>query len=247
TTDAKTASITDKTTPTTTTTTYTTPSHWTTLTPTDQSTFLTYLNERCHPLSLLSANRYTTEPYHRRGSINFRFTPSTNPSAYAAVSLDCEMVETIYHEDAVVQVTLVDILTNTLLLDLTVVPTHQILDYRTKYSGMSASLMSERIAQGKTVTGYAAARAKIWEFINADTILVGQSLNNDLNVLGMTHWRIVDSFLLVKEGGYREMGKSMRLKALVEDFVGVEIQKGDGSSGHDCAEDAFAAREVVVW
>ncbi|PWY69672.1 hypothetical protein BO94DRAFT_477708, partial [Aspergillus sclerotioniger CBS 115572] len=166
-----------------------------------------------------------------------------------AISLDCEMAQTIYGEDTLVQVTLIDMLTATPLLDLTVIPTHPIADWRTQWSGMSESIMAERIASPdhETVRGYAEARARVWDFVNADTILVGQSLNFDLKVLGMVHWRVVDSFILVKEGGFRAGGGSMRLKNLVEDFVGVRIQTGDGETGHDCLEDTFGAREVVVW
>ncbi|GKZ37076.1 hypothetical protein AbraIFM66950_008466 [Aspergillus brasiliensis] len=221
------------------------PSRWTTLTTAEQTKALAFLTNNYHTISTLQASNYTITPNTIKNNIHFQPTPNTTRSARQAVSLDCEMVTDTTGRTQLCQVSLVDILTGELLLDQPVLPTAPISDWRTNWSGMTADLMAEHIAAGRTVTGYEGARARVWEFVNKQTILVGQSLNFDLDVLGIVHERVVDTYLLMR--GERR-GRSCRLRDIVRDCCGVEIQKGEElDNGHDCAEDCYAAREVALW
>ncbi|OJZ81715.1 hypothetical protein ASPFODRAFT_65109 [Aspergillus luchuensis CBS 106.47] len=234
--------------PTTPSTTYAPPSpRWTALTTqAEQTKALDFLTNNCHTVQTLQAANYTITPDTTKNNIRFQQTPDTyNPSALLAVSLDCEMVTDITGRTQLCQVSLVDVLTGELLLDQPVLPTEPVSDWKTKWSGMTAELMDQHVAAGRTVNGYEGARARVWDFVDQNTILVGQSLNFDLDVLGIVHDRIVDTYLLMK--GERR-GRSCRLRDIVRDCCGVEIQKGEEvQEGHDCAEDCYAAREVALW
>ncbi|GLA62017.1 hypothetical protein AtubIFM54640_002553 [Aspergillus tubingensis] len=230
-----------------TTTTCTAPSRWTTLTTeAEQAKALDFLTNNCHTIQTLQAANYTIIPDTTKNNIRFQQTPDTyNPSARLAVSLDCEMVTDITGRTQLCQVSLVDVLTGELLLDQPVLPTEPVSDWKTKWSGMTAELMDQHVAAGRTVNGYEGARARVWDFVDQNTILVGQSLNFDLDVLGIVHDRVVDTYLLMK--GERR-GRSCRLRDIVRDCCGVKIQKGEEvQEGHDCAEDCYAAREVALW
>lgn len=100
-------------------------------------------------------------------------------------------------------------------------------------------------ARKETLSGWRGARAEVWRHIDADTILVGHSLQNDLDALRMIHTRVADSAILagnaVGPGSTRRWG----LKGLCHEFLGILVQTG--KAGHDCLEDALAAREVVLW
>ncbi|GLB10750.1 hypothetical protein AtubIFM57258_007160 [Aspergillus tubingensis] len=231
----------------TTTTTYTAPSRWTTLTTqAEQTKALDFLTNNCHTIQTLQAANYTITPDTTKNNIRFQQTPDTyNPSTRLAVSLDCEMVTDITGRTQLCQVSLVDVLTGELLLDQPVLPTEPVSDWKTKWSGMTAELMDQHVAAGRTVDGYEGARARVWDFVDQNTILVGQSLNFDLDVLGIVHDRVVDTYLLMKG---KRRGRSCRLRDIVRDCCGVEIQKGEEvQEGHDCAEDCYAAREVALW
>lgn len=105
--------------------------------------------------------------------------------------------------------------------------------------------MSKAVARGQTLPSWEAARAALWGHMDSETILIGQSLSNDLKALGMVHTRIVDSEILTKKAVGPGCPRSWGLKKLCESFLGLKIQAGN--SGHISLEDAFAARELVLW
>lgn len=137
-----------------------------------------------------------------------------------------------------------DYMTGETLIHTYVRPSRKVTDWRTRYSGITAKAMAEATARGNVLPGWEAARAELWKYIDADTVLIGHSLHNDLNILKILHTRIVDSGILTKNavGINRQWG----LKTLCEELMGIRIQT-NGRKGHDCMEDALAAREVVLW
>ncbi|KAL4866238.1 hypothetical protein BDV12DRAFT_173319 [Aspergillus spectabilis] len=177
-------------------------------------------------------------------------TPVYNPIARKAVVLDCEMVGVLgannRETSEVVRLSAVDFLTGEVLIDTYVSPKGHVISWRTKFSGVNASILREQKQRGNVIEGWKAARELVWHFIDAQTILIGHSLNNDLSVLGMVHTQVVDSAILTRVAVAEECQRHWALKILVQQFLNLEIQAG-GSSGHDCLEDTFAAREVVLW
>lgn len=97
-----------------------------------------------------------------------------------AVALDAEMFYTVGGYE-VSRVTAVDFFTEATLLDVLVSPRHTpVLDYNTKWSGVSA----ESYTSGELpVLSFAELKGKLAEIIGDETILIGHSLDNDLRLL----------------------------------------------------------------
>ncbi|GAD96996.1 RNA exonuclease, putative [Paecilomyces variotii No. 5] len=166
-------------------------------------------------------------------------TPRLKP-ARPAVVLDCEMVEVDYNTSEVVRLCAVDFLSGSVLIDTYVMPTGKITDYRTRYSGVTPSMLSKM-----KIVGWAAARAELYKFIDDSTILIGQSLNNDLDVLRVVHFNIIDTAIVTQMAVGPECTRRWGLKALCNAFLDREIQ--NRKTGHECLEDVFATREVLWW
>ena len=75
------------------------------------------------------------------------------------------------------------------------------------------------------------------DLLPADAILIGQSLNSDLNALQMMHPYVIDtSVIFCISGNRRRKSKLSLLSAL---FLGHTIQN-EGKKGHNPIEDALA-------
>ncbi|KAL2795441.1 hypothetical protein BJX66DRAFT_302078 [Aspergillus keveii] len=175
--------------------------------------------------------------------------PVYNPNAREALVLDCEMVGVLdaNHRETseVVRVSAVDFLSGEVLIDTYVSPQGHVVSWRTKFSGVDAAILREKKREGKVISGWRAARTLLWSFIDAQTILIGHSLNNDLAVLGMVHTRVVDSAIMTRLAVGEDCQRHWALKILGKQFLDRDIQTGN--DGHDCLEDTYAAREVVLW
>ena len=178
---------------------------------------------------------------------SFAKTPSHfGPQKRDAVVLDCEMVGVTGRCSEAVRLCASDFITATVLVDIFIRPDHPVVDWRTKYSGVTEAIMMEAYQQGRVVDSWRVARDMLWSHINEDTILIGQNLWNDLNVLRMVHTRIIDSGLLASAATGPEARRTWGLKNLCSELLNIEIQN-KGKQGHDCMEDCMATREVVLW
>lgn len=138
-----------------------------------------------------------------------------------------------------------DFLTGEILVDTYVDPEQRVVAWRSKFSGVTKALLKEMKLQGRTVDGWQSARELLWQHIDEDTILIGHSLNYDLRVLGMIHTQVVDSAIVTKGAVGEDCNRSWALKTLCQQLLGREIQAK--TTGHDCLEDTFAAREILLW
>ncbi|KAL3457970.1 ribonuclease H-like domain-containing protein [Aspergillus heterothallicus] len=176
-------------------------------------------------------------------------TSTSNASARKAVVIDCEMVGVLgannRETSEIVRLCAVDFLTGEVLIDTYVDPMGRVISWRSKFSGVTAAVMREKTRQGQVIHGWKAARKLLWRFIDGQTVLIGHGLNNDLGVLGVVHTRVVDSAILTRLAVGGDCNRHWALKVLMKQFLGLEIQTG--KDGHDCLEDTFAAREVVLW
>lgn len=78
--------------------------------------------------------------------------------------------------------------------------------------------------------------------------MVGQSLQQDLNRLRLSHEKIFDTAILTAEavfGTGTPFGRRWSLQSLCADLLKLRIRQG--SNTHDALEDAMAAREVALW
>lgn len=80
--------------------------------------------------------------------------------------------------------------------------------------------------------------------MNADTVLVGHAIHNDVNALGMWHARILDSAILTSAAVFVDRAPecTWSLKALTKEFMGTTFRGTSVRIG-----DARATRGVVLW
>ncbi|OHE94881.1 exonuclease [Colletotrichum orchidophilum] len=183
--------------------------------------------------------------------------PDRNPSVpkCAALVIDCEMAGTANGENELVQVTILDFLTGRALLSRPVNPSRPILDWRENFTGLNAASMSDAVARNEALDGWEAAQAALWRFCDKETIIIGQSLQKDLQVLHTSHSRIIDSAIITADavlGKKSKIKKRWGLEALCKELLGIQIRSplgadGGGGAHHDALEDALAAREVVLF
>ncbi len=152
------------------------------------------------------------------------------------VAIDCEMVLCANNKYRLAWLAVTSC-SGEVLVDTLVKPDEPILDYLTKYSGVSA----EKLAP--VTTTLAQAQAMLLAVIDADTYLCGHSLENDLHALGLIHERILDTSLLYPRGTAPSRFQKHALRYLTDKFLKRQIQGGDF---HSPSEDAAAAMELTL-
>ncbi|CAO2658541.1 Nn.00g062640.m01.CDS01 [Neocucurbitaria sp. VM-36] len=216
---------------------------------------LTALTMSCHSFQILTQNKYTSGPGYSKilgVEVGLSLMPLPTPvhdpqvPKRGAVALDCEMVGVNKNGSEVARISAIDCLSGEVLIDTLVQPTQPVTDWRTKFSGITKKAMTAAVVSKRALKGWPAARAELWEHIDSNTILIGQALYHDLDALRMQHWRIVDSAILAKDAVGPGVSRQWGLKNLCKQLLGIDIQS-NGKKGHDSVEDAFAAREVVLW
>ena len=150
------------------------------------------------------------------------------------IAVDCEMCDTT-NGIAITRLTLVDHNCK-VILDTYIQPEAAITNHRTQWSGIT-----EEKIKSVTVTLFQAQLA-FMRIVNADTILVGHSLENDLRALKIIHNKCCDTAVMYPHSqGYPLRRK---LKVIAEEYLGITIQSSD--SGHNSVEDAAAAMELAI-
>lgn len=84
------------------------------------------------------------------------------------------------------------------LVNTLVQPKERVIDWHTRYCGVTQQAMNAATMCGDALEGWRTVRAAMCEHIDDDTILVGQSLQHDLDVLRMIHLRVVDAGILAR-------------------------------------------------
>lgn len=158
------------------------------------------------------------------------------------LAMDCEMcitspAGTTPQVFSLTRVSIIDWDGNTVFDEL-VKPAEPITDYVTPYSGITPAML-----ENVTTTLEDIQQKLITSVLTPDTILVGHSLNSDLNALKLTHPYIIDTALLFPHPRGPPLKSS--LKWLAQKYLSREIQKGHGSTGHDSIEDAKACLDLV--
>ncbi|XP_041452125.1 putative uncharacterized protein DDB_G0282129 isoform X4 [Drosophila obscura] len=165
------------------------------------------------------------------GGYNFGHTPSV----YA---LDCEMSYTGRGLD-VTKVSLVA-LNGQLVYEHFVRPDCDIIDYNTRYSGIT-----EQDLRSGDVKSLAEVQRDLLQLISADTILIGHALDNDLRALRIVHHTLIDTSITFPHGSGFPFRRALRL--LTKYHLHREIQCGDGTTGHSSFEDSRACMDLMLW
>ncbi|NWI16766.1 REXO5 exonuclease, partial [Crypturellus soui] len=148
--------------------------------------------------------------------------------------LDCEMCLTAKGNE-VTRVSLVDAQGRCLLNEL-VKPESRVVNYRTRFSGITRKMLLP------VKTKLADIQTRLKRMLPHDAVLVGHSLNADLQALQMIHPSVIDTSLLFA----RNEGRRFKLKFLAKAVLGKEIQC-EQKIGHDPTEDAKAALELAQF
>uniref|UniRef100_A0A3Q0QZ88 Zgc:152968 n=1 Tax=Amphilophus citrinellus TaxID=61819 RepID=A0A3Q0QZ88_AMPCI len=154
------------------------------------------------------------------------------PSVY---SLDCEMCYTVHG----LELSRVTVVNSSLqvVYDSFVKPDNEVIDYNTRFSGIG-----EEDVKGHH-TSLREVQETLLSFINADTILIGHSLETDLCLLKLLHGMVVDTSVVFPH----RLGPphKLTLNKLTAEYLRRIIQ--ESVCGHDTAEDAAACMELMLW
>ena len=189
----------------------------------------------------------------------FEETPpnETVVGSKTAVCFDCEMGYTTYGME-LIRLTATSFPYGSVLLDTLVRPLGEVLDLNSRYSGVwpndfMSAIPSDRLktpvlANGETealpiASSPAVARSLLFNLISPTTPLIGHALENDLNATRIIHPSIVDTCLLFPH--FRGLPMRHGLKALMKKYLDKDVQVNNDGKGHDSAEDARSAGELV--
>jgi hypothetical protein len=161
-------------------------------------------------------------------------------------SLDCEMVQTAKGYE-LARVTLLqltgvdhrvqDEVSYIVVMDEFVKPYGQILDYKTEYSGVTATILQD------VTTRLEQIQAAVISIVDQDDILLGHSLENDLRALCLVHDTVVDTAVVFRAKKER---RKYSLRHLSATLLGKKIQSNHGADGHCSEEDAAASLNLAV-
>lgn len=187
----------------------------------------------------------------------FKETPArgTKGKPKQPVVFDCEMSYTTLGLE-LVRVTALSWPSHKTLLDVLVRPIGEILDMNTRFSGVTAEMLSNAKDYGlvprpkyepgeqlQRVASPAAAREFMFDLLDPQTPLIGHAIENDLNACRMIHPFVIDTVLLYPH----TLGLPYRrgLKDLTRSILGRSIQAST-SAGHDSKEDSIATGDLVL-
>ena len=136
---------------------------------------------------------------------------------YGIYSLDGEMCFTTSGLE-LIKLTVVGV-EGRLVYESLVIPEGEILDYNTRFSGISARDLKR--GPSKTLRE---VQNDVMGFVNAHTILIGHGLENDLRALKLVHTTVIDTSIVFPH--YFGLPYRRSLKSLVKSYLKRDIQVG---------------------
>ncbi|KAJ4345864.1 uncharacterized protein N0V89_011999 [Didymosphaeria variabile] len=150
------------------------------------------------------------------------------------LAVDCEMCKDVNDVSVLTRISLID-WDGTVVMDKLVKPDTPIKDYVTQWSGITEEMLRD------VTTSLSDIQKELLDILTPRTILIGHSLNSDLNAIKLTHPFLIDTGILfphIKGPPYKQS-----LKWLAQKFLRKDIQKG--ADGHDSIEDAKTCLHLV--
>lgn len=167
------------------------------------------------------------------------FVRTLHPEAvlndYGVYALDCEMCYTTNGLD-LTRVTVINSSCK-VVYETLIKPLHPIIDYNTRYSGITEEQMSD------VKTTLLEVQATLLTMFSSKTILIGHSLESDFKALKLIHNTVVDTSVLFPH----KMGPPYKraLRNLSSEYLKKIIQ--NSVDGHDSAEDAMVCMELIIY
>ncbi|EJD76767.1 exonuclease [Loa loa] len=150
-------------------------------------------------------------------------------------AVDCEMCTTETGESELTRISIVNECYE-VLLDTLVKPRNRIVDYVTKYSGITEKMLENVNVRVEDV------QKALSHILPNDAILVGHTLECDFNAMRITHPYCVDISLCLNLSGKDRQRSS--LKTLARIFLNEEIQ---GENGHCSVDDAVITMRLLKY
>lgn len=150
-----------------------------------------------------------------------------------AVGIDCEMGFTSLGFE-LLRITAIDFISGEEVFDILVKPKGQVLDLNTRWSGI-AEIKEEALTFEDSIE-------LLGEIVDANTIMIGHGLENDMNTMRLIHEKIVDTAVLYPKHKATPTFR-FSLKQLAFQYLGRNIQSGQ----HDSGEDSLAAIDVAKY
>lgn len=150
------------------------------------------------------------------------------------LAVDCEMCKDENDVSVLTRISLID-WDGAVVMDKLVKPDTPIKDYVTQWSGITEEMLRD------VTTTLPDIQKELLEILTPQTVLIGHSLNSDLNAIKITHPFVIDTGILfphIKGPPYKQS-----LKYLAQKFLRKDIQKG--AAGHDSVEDAKTCLYLV--
>ncbi|GAU99145.1 hypothetical protein RvY_10187 [Ramazzottius varieornatus] len=180
-------------------------------------------------------------PTHQNGLDISYYVPTKG--AYAPVTstsplfgVDCEMCMTSSRRHELTRISIVNE-TLQVVYDTYVKPFNPVLNYLTKYSGITKAILDP------VKTRLHDVQEAIRKLLPPDAILCGQSLNGDLHALEMIHPYVIDTSVIYNLTGSPRAKTALKTLSMV--FLGKKIQGAD-KRGHDSVEDSRTTMELVL-
>lgn len=127
---------------------------------------------------------------------------------------------------------------NEVIYDSFVKPDEEITNYQTRYSGITENTLRE------VTTTIDFVQKKLLSIISSTDILIGHSLESDLNVLHLRHPRVIDSALTYEH--HKGFPQKPGLRWLADQYLGRSIQNGEkDGTGHSSVEDLIASLDLI--
>ncbi|XP_029916017.1 RNA exonuclease 1 homolog [Myripristis murdjan] len=169
------------------------------------------------------------------GFVSTQPRPPSDHSCPGVYSVDCEMCYTTQG----LELSRVTVVNSSLqvVYDTFVRPDNEVIDYNTRFSGISEEDM-EGIS-----TSIREVQETLLSFISADTILIGHGLETDLCALKLLHGTVVDTSVVFPH--HLGPPHKLSLNSLTASYLRRIIQ--ESVCGQDTAEDAAACMELMLW
>lgn len=183
-------------------------------------------------------------PYEGFVATRMRPKRARQSKSTLAFALDCEMCFTALGLE-LTKISVVS-LNGDLYYESFVRPDHEIVDYNTRFSGITEKdlfAVKSRQSSKSAVKSLKQVQRDLLKFIYDDTILIGHAIENDLKALKLIHKKIIDTTIIFPH----QYGLPFRrsLKVLAQNILNRGIQQSQ--TGHCSFEDSKTCLDLVLW